>query len=471
MNNQIKISLLCIVALVASCSGPIDPVKEFTDGEEIRYAGKANDLTYITGRNRLAIQFLLGPDPNVTEAKIYWNLKKKSIDVPIDRSSLVDNTVTQLIESLPEDTYNFEVYTYDRFGNVSVPSYITAKTYGERYEVTLSGRTITDMAGMNTKKDVLLYLGDTIPSYYPVGMEIRYFNTSGQEVVDVVPNSVLDEKGVSTLVSEHLLVNLDYAKPVKYRSLFVPEPNSMDIFSSEQKELTINKSTLAPTPVQLAKPYATHYIENFDQTSTNEAARYDNLWDNYATNVWNSYNGYKLDPATGLATTQPGGSGYNYKGFSNTWRPTKPEDTDNSLWQSPLWVTLDLGEVMRISKVHVYFYYHFVDQFPKENEWWAYTGEGAPKAPVGAETGWENWVKIASTSYDVGNMSEDNKKSVYAAGQVDEFAYTEATAARYYRFVCRKGILYKDSQAPGEQDHWKNTAYSLSEITFWKYDE
>lgn len=64
-------------------------------------------------------------------------------------------------------------------------------------------------------------------------------------------------------------------------------------------------------------------------------------------------------------------------------------------YSSPLWVTFDLGEAMQLSKVHIYFYYHFKDQFPKVNEWWAYTGEGAPQAPAEGETGWENWVKIA----------------------------------------------------------------------------
>lgn len=63
MKNLIKTTTLGIVALAAACSGPIDPFEEFTDGEEIRYAGKANELSYTTGKNRLAINFVLAPIP------------------------------------------------------------------------------------------------------------------------------------------------------------------------------------------------------------------------------------------------------------------------------------------------------------------------------------------------------------------------------------------------------------------------
>ena len=126
----------------------------------------------------------------------------------------------------------------------------------------------------------------------------------------------------------------------------------------------------------------------------------------------------------------------------------------------------DITEDCGISRMT--FYYHFKDQFPKVNEWWAYTGEGAPQAPAEGETGWENWVKIAEKSYDTDNMTLDEKKAVYEAGQVQEL--DGSVKAQYYRFVCRKGIQYKDEQPADKQDHWRNTAFSLSEVTFWQYE-
>lgn len=441
--------VLGIAAAATACSGPIDPVEKFTDGEEIRYAGKANDLTYVTGKDRLAINFVLGPDPNVTEAKIFWNLQKESVTIPIDRSALTDNVVSQVIENLPENTYNFEVYTYDRFGNSSVPAYITGKTYGHRYESTLLTRGIAETRCVNLAKDVELVLGDTIPSNYAKGMELTYFKTSGEKVVAMIPNSEPDEKGAPVQVSTYLMTDFDYSQPISYRSLFTPEENSLDVFSSPVEEQMVEYVEPPHPTVQLPKPYASYYIEGFDQAKRDASV----LWDGSCTCVWGSYNGYKVDDPT-----TP--SGMNWKGYSGAWRPVE----GTSCYSSPLWLTLDLGSVMRLSKVHIYFYYHFADQFPKVNEWWAYTGEGEPGPD------WDGWVKISENSYDVNNMSEDEKKAVYAAGQINEFEYKNIVDARYYRFVCRKGIQYKDDQPADMQDHWKNTAWSLSEITFWKYE-
>lgn len=450
MNNLIKTMALGIVVSMAACSGPINPVDKFTDGEEIRYSGKANDLSYVTGRDRLRINFVLGPDPNVTEARIFWNLQKESVTVPIDRSTLTDDTVSQVIENLPENTYNFEVYTYDKFGNPSVPSYVTGKTYGSRYEATLRPRGVASSRCLNVSKDVELTLRDTIPANYSRGMELTYYKTTGEKVVDVIPNAVPNDKGAMETVTTYLMADFDYSKPIRYRSLYAPEENSLDVFSSPMEEMMIERRA---TSAKVPKPYASYYIEGFDQASTKNSASV--LWDGSCTRVWGSYNGYKVDDPT-----TP--SGINWKGFCND-RPSVVVD-GTTYYVAPTWVTLDLGQVMRPSKIHVYFYYHFVDQFPKENEWWAYVGEGEPKA------GWDGWVRISSNSYDVGNMKQGEKEAVYSAGQINEFEFDESVDARYYRFVCRKGVNYDDSQAPDRQTAWRGVAYSLSEVTFWKYE-
>ena len=432
MKNLIKTTILGIAVLAAACSGPIDPFEEFTDGEEIRYAGKANELSYTTGKNRLAINFTLSPDPNISEAKIFWDMQKESVTVPIDRSALS------------------EVRTYDKFGNSSVPAYVTAKTYGPMYEATLATRGVAEIKGTNARKDVLLTLGDTIPANYSAGTEITYFRTSGEKVVEIVPNSEPNAKGVPEQVNAYTMTDFDYSRPALLRSLFTPEENSLDVFASKTVELAIDKATVPVNTYQIPKPYASYYIEGFDQESTKNASA---LWDGSCTCVWGSYVGYKVDDTSAQ-------SGKNYAGFMNS-RPSITVD-GVTYYPAPLWVTLDLGEAMQLSKIHIYFYYHFVDQFPKVNEWWAYTGEGEPQA------GWDGWVKIAEKSYDTANMTLEEKQAVYAAGQTQEL--DGSVTARYYRFVCRKGIDYNDSQAPDRQTAWRGVAYSLSEVTFWRYE-
>lgn len=283
MKNLIKTTILGIAVLAAACSGPIDPFEEFTDGEEIRYAGKANELSYTTGKNRLAINFTLSPDPNISEAKIFWDMQKESVTVPIDRSALSDDIVSQVIENLPENTYNFEVRTYDKFGNSSVPAYVTAKTYGPMYEATLATRGVAEIKGTNARKDVLLTLGDTIPANYSAGTEITYFRTSGEKVVEIVPNSEPNAKGVPEQVNAYTMTDFDYSRPALLRSLFTPEENSLDVFASKTVELAIDKATVPVNTYQIPKPYASYYIEGFDQESTKNASA---LWDGSCTCVW-----------------------------------------------------------------------------------------------------------------------------------------------------------------------------------------
>lgn len=69
----------------------------------------------------------------------------------------------------------------------------------------------------------MLTLGDTIPANYSTGTEITYFRTSGEKVVEIVPNSELNDKGVPEQVNAYTMTDFDYSRPAQFRSLFTPK--------------------------------------------------------------------------------------------------------------------------------------------------------------------------------------------------------------------------------------------------------
>lgn len=303
MKNLIKTTILGIAAVAAACSGPIDPFEEFTDGEEIRYAGKANDLSYTTGKNRLAINFVLGPDPNVSEAKIFWNMQQESVTVPVDRTALTDDVVSQVIENLPENTYNFEVRTYDKFGNSSVPAYVTAKTYGPMYEATLATRGVAEIKGTNAKKDIVLTLGDTIPRQLFHRHGNHLFSDFGRKGGGDRPQLGTQRQGRAGAGQcvHHDRFRLLPTGPIPVA--LHPRSEFAGRFRIENSRTDNRQNTIPVNTIQVPKPYASYHIEGFDQEKRDASA----LWDGSCTCVWDSYNGYKVDDTTVA-------SGINWKG-------------------------------------------------------------------------------------------------------------------------------------------------------------
>jgi len=71
-------------------------------------------------------------DPKIVSCRIYWDLGTRYEEVPVDMSGGAFRIEKEI--TLPENTYNFDIYTYDAAGNRSVPVNVSSKTYGEQYE-------------------------------------------------------------------------------------------------------------------------------------------------------------------------------------------------------------------------------------------------------------------------------------------------------------------------------------------------
>lgn len=409
MKNIIK--LFCFISLLLNCAceGEIDPLQFAPEGE-LRYPGKANNAIYFAGKERLQIQFTLSPDPNVNKAIVYWNLLKDSTSIDIDKNTLTDNIVNILIDNLPENIYNFEIYTYDKFNNQSVPTHLTGRTYGLRYSSALNSRSITGYEAANDNGDIKIMWGDSILA--SAGIQLTYTDLEQNKKVVEVPN----------VENETVLKAINITKEIEISTLFVPETNAIDTFVSK------NTIILDPTKLilEMQKPYASGYVDGFDSPNNN---KWDKLWDGKWGKTFNQNDN---------GTPWGGESGW------GSFEPKGP------LPAQPAWLTIDLSQPVKVARYRSGLYWPYMRACPKKTELWAYTGTGTPTA----EEGWDNWIKIGSTdnsAYTTADMARE-----YPLGDNIYTEYASVPSARFYRI--------KVSEIWGTND-----IFSISEVTFWKY--
>lgn len=406
MKKLIQIFCFGFLFLNAACDGEIDPL-QFAQGGELRYPGKANNAVCLAGKDRLVVQFTLGPDPNVNKAIIFWNLQKDSVIVDIDRSSLKDNIVETLIEDLPENVYNFEIYTYDKFENKSVPTYLVGRTYGSRYSSVLNNRSIVGYEAANEKGDIKIMWGDSI--LYSSGVKVAY--TDLGENKKVVSISNMDNKTI--------LEQVNLKDDIEVTTLFAPEPNAIDLFESKMT-LVLDPTKLV---LEVGKPYVSGYVDGFDSTNNNN---WDKLWDGKWGKTFNqNTSGTPWGTEAGWGSFEP-------KGIL------------------PVWFTIDLSQSIKVARYRTGFYWPYMKICPKKTELWAYTGNGIPTP----EEGWNNWVKIGSADNSALTTAEMARE--YPLGDNIYTDYNSVPLARYYRVK----VL----------ETWETSnGFSISEVTFWQY--
>ncbi|GEC70952.1 protein of unknown function [Flavobacterium flevense] len=210
-----------LIVLVHSCSSNADDYLKFTEGGAISYTGKMDSLKILPGRDRIKIEGLIISDPKVSELRVYWDTKKDSVVIPINRTSGVD-MVSTFIENLPENIYNFEVKTFDAKGNSSVSQYITAQTYGTRYQASLTDRKIVN-SSLSSDLSLTINFATMDLTTGAFATEIVY--TDGSDV----------EHTITVPVTQNQLVvpNYKIGSKFKQRSLFLPVKTAIDTFYTD----------------------------------------------------------------------------------------------------------------------------------------------------------------------------------------------------------------------------------------------
>lgn len=212
---------MAIIVLIHSCASSADDYLKFTEGGAISYTGKIDSLKIFSGRDRIKIEGLIVSDPKVSELRVYWNAKRDSVVIPINRTSGVDE-VSSIIENLSENIYNFEVKTFDAKGNGSVSQYLTAQTYGVRYQESLVDRKIIS-SSLSSDLSLTINFASMDLTTGAFATEIVYTDGSNLEHTVTVP---VDQ-------TQLVIPNYKIGTQFSQRSLFLPTLTAIDTFYTE----------------------------------------------------------------------------------------------------------------------------------------------------------------------------------------------------------------------------------------------
>jgi len=432
--------MLCVFSIILffSCSDKDEYVEPEGSSKKTEYAEKAKKLFYFAGHDRIQVGFVLGTDANINKSVMYWNQKKDSVVINIDRSKMTSDTVSHIFPDMPEDTYSFEIYNYDTSGNRSDAASLTAKSYGTYYIAELNNRGIESTENIDEDKgDVLINWHDSLMR--TVGVKLEYTDKAGQ-VKSIFVNN---KESVTSLT------NCDADVPLSYQTLHIPEPNAIDIFLAG----VVTEKIAAPLVVkELPKPYAGYFIEGFDPRANDGTGRFEVLWNGQMCQEYN------FDDPWDYGWTAGSGGDFYTNGGPDWVEADKPNDY-------PSWMTIDLGRKVKLAKWRSLFYWPFMQSMPKVSEILAYVGEGAPTK----ETGWNDWVVLGTMDNSM-MITREQRTKHYRDGDVVEFPLT-VPKARYYRYRSLKNWKYEEDKPGAEQKRGEATHFSLTEIFVWTYEK
>jgi hypothetical protein len=215
-----KVIYLIIIVLTAgffaSCKDMDSTYKEFLVPDGLTYPQKPDSLKVYSGFNTLRLTWLKAKDPSVVRAEIYWNNYFDTLKI----DNIPDNdTIVVDIPVNDENTYTFNVKTFDADGNVSIPAEASGAAYGDNYILGTNDRTFASALRDADYNGTITWNGRTTDLVYS---EVRYTTSSGEKrIVRVAPE-------------ETILVCPDI-KPgelFEYRSVFLP-PKGVSVVEKE----------------------------------------------------------------------------------------------------------------------------------------------------------------------------------------------------------------------------------------------
>lgn len=215
--------VLILSGAILGCSKMNDTYKEFLEGGQTKYVGKADSVQVLPGRNRVYIRWQKSADPSVTRARIFWNNRLDSMEVPLTNFG---DIVIIPIENIPEGNYTFEIITLDNEGNRSVMVETRGRSYGNSYERMLLNRTIvgTEFVDANTLRVLWSPATDTTL----MRSNVVYRNDLGE----------LDTISINRLDQETILPNFSRGM-LRYRSFYMPSSLSVDTFYTRNDSLRV----------------------------------------------------------------------------------------------------------------------------------------------------------------------------------------------------------------------------------------
>lgn len=219
-----KLTLVFLfIGTLVSCDGMDATYKEFIEDGPIVYIGKVDSLKAYAGRDRVMLEWQKLLDPRAKTAKIFWENRTKSLDVPLTDNSKITQFV---VDNLAEGTYVFEVCTYDTHGNSSIMSEVPCVVYGDIYEKLL----------FNTKVKTAVFKDGELTITFSSSLESTFF---GSEITYMSSENI--SKTVILEAPETVIKIDDFSgSNFTYRSVYLPEKTAIDYFYSTSDNFEIN---------------------------------------------------------------------------------------------------------------------------------------------------------------------------------------------------------------------------------------
>jgi hypothetical protein len=183
-----------------------------TDGEII-YAAKVDSVNVYPGKNRVILDVGISSQ-RLETVRVYWNDSADSADIAINNQVGV---FSKPLASMEEKDHIFYLVGLDRFGNRSLPFEASGTVYGDRFQNSLSNRTIQTVAA----EEGALSIGWGGSPDNAVYCELIYTDTQGQERTLLVP------------VSENFTSIADWSAGLRYRTSFLPSVTAIDTFYTD----------------------------------------------------------------------------------------------------------------------------------------------------------------------------------------------------------------------------------------------
>lgn len=208
------ILLLAVIFILGSCADMDDTHQEFLDRGEQIYVGKADSLDVYGGYERVKIVGLMHYANTAEKCVIRWTAegKKDSVSIPASQWRANNDTLSVIIDGLPEGTQRFFLQTYDKEGNKSLNVECSGTVYGEGHILTASPKIITQMIA---KPDGIFLLWNM--SEEAIGVEMKYDATDGEKTMNIAAKE-----------DTTFLENWKLGGNIQTRTILVPEEGAID---------------------------------------------------------------------------------------------------------------------------------------------------------------------------------------------------------------------------------------------------
>jgi hypothetical protein len=213
---------LLLPVIISGCSKKNENYKALIKDGEIHYPGVIANTNYRAGNLRTMLLWNPSPDPKIAKYVVYWNNKQDSLTVSATSHDPLD-TVKTLVSNLKEGTYNFNVYSIDSEGHVSISTSINGvRVYGPIYLSGIFNR------GYNADTPFLVNplagsvkLKFNAPDSINLKTVIKYISNAGKT------NTVILKPDSNTIT----LNDFKFGTDITYQSSYFPLKGAIDTFT------------------------------------------------------------------------------------------------------------------------------------------------------------------------------------------------------------------------------------------------